>query len=195
MPPIAMIEKIEERLNQVVPRITSEGFLTGTGIGNEVAFYIFDYPANEEIRIREYLKFLDGHLSKTRPGLRVKHINLFEMAVETLAARGLLEKSFEKQKTEGDLALLKSLARLFEGTKLAAAFADRVNLSETDLILVSGMGSVYPIVRTHNLLSALQPKLGHTPLVVFYPGVYDGSYVRLFGKLKGPYYRAFKLVP
>ena len=89
----------------------------------------------------------------------------------------------------------RALERQFEGTKLAAAFAERVNPAETDIILVSGIGSVYPIVRTHNLLSALQPKLGHTPLVVFYPGVYDGQYVRLFGKLKGPYYRAFKLVP
>ena len=190
-----MIEKLEARLNQIIPRITSEGFLRGTGIGNEVAFYIFDYPADEEMRLREYLKFLAGHLAKTHPHLRVKHVNLFEMVIEALNARGFLERSFEKQKRDGDAALLKTLAPLFDGAKLAAAFAERVNPAETDLVLVSGVGSVYPIVRTHNLLSALQPKMGHTPLVVFYPGVYDGQSVRLFGKLKGPYYRAFKLVP
>ena len=190
-----MTDKLEDRLNQIIPRITSEGFLRGTGIGNEVAFYIFDYPADEEIRLREYLVFLEGHLAKKHPDLRVKHVNLFEMVIDSLIARGFLEKSFEKQKKDGDQALLKTLAPLFDGAKLSAAFAERVNPAETDLIVVSGIGSVYPIVRTHNLLSALQPKLGHTPLVVFYPGVYDGQYVRLFGKLKGPYYRAFKLVP
>jgi hypothetical protein len=190
-----MTEKFEERLNQIIPKITSEGFLRGKGLGNDVAFHIFDYPASEEHRMREYLEFLSGHIARTRPNLRVKHINLFQMVIESLEARGFLEKSFEKQKKEGDLALQRALERQFEGTKLAAAFAERVNPAETDIILVSGVGSVYPIVRTHNLLSALQPKLGHTPLVVFYPGVYDGQYVRLFGKLKGPYYRAFKLVP
>ena len=190
-----MTEKLEERLNQIIPKITSEGFLRGTGLGNDVAFHIFDYPASEETRMREYLEFLTGHIAKTHPDLRVKHINLFEMVIESLESRGFLEKSFEKQKKEGDQALQKALERQFEGTKLAAAFAERVNLTETDIILVSGIGSVYPIVRTHNLLSALQPKLGHTPLVVFYPGVYDGQYVRLFGKLQGPYYRAFTLVP
>ena len=190
-----MTEKLEERLNQIIPKITSEGFLNGTGLGNDVAFHIFDYPASEELRMREYVEFLTGHIAKTHPDLRVKHINLFEMVIESLESRGFLEKSFEKQKKEGDQALQKALERQFEGTKLAAAFAERVNPTETDIILVSGIGSVYPIVRTHNLLSALQPKLGHTPLVVFYPGVYDGQYVRLFGKLKGPYYRAFKLVP
>ena len=190
-----MTDKLEERLNQIIPRITSEGFLRGTGIGNEVAFYIFAYPQDEEIRLREYLAFLGGHLAKKHPDLRVKHVNLFKMVVDSLDARGFLEKSFEKQKKDGDQALLKTLAPLFDGAKLSAAFAEQVNPAETDLILVSGIGSVYPIVRTHNLLSALQPKLGNTPLVVFYPGVYDGQYVRLFGKLKGPYYRAFKLVP
>lgn len=190
-----MTEKLQERLNQIVPRITSDGFLRTTGIGNEVAFYIFDYPAEEELRVRDYLTFLTGHLAKKHPDIRVKHVNLFEMVVQSLEARGFLEKSFEKQKKDGDKALRDSLERQFDGAKLAAAFAERVNPDESDLILVSGIGSAYPIVRTHNLLSALQPKLGMTPLVVFYPGVYDGQYVRLFGKLQGPYYRAFKLVP
>jgi hypothetical protein len=189
-----MIEKLEERLNKIIPRITSEGFLRGGGIGNEVAFHIFDYPPDQEMRVREYLQFLRTHLDKAHPDLRVRHVNLFEMVIESLEARGFLEKSFEKQKKEGDKALLKTLAPLFDGPKLAAAFAARVNPSEADLILVSGVGSVFPIVRTHSLLSALQPILGATPLVVFYPGTYDGKYVRLFGKLQGPYYRAFKLV-
>jgi hypothetical protein len=190
-----MIEKLEERLNQILPKITSNGFLGGTGLGKDVAFHIFDYPASEEMRLRDYLTFLTGNLAKKHPGLRIKHVNLFDMVIEALEARGFLEKSYEKQKAQGDEALLKTLAPLFEGAKLAAAFAQRVDPAETDLILVSGIGSVYPIVRTHNLLSSLQPVLGQTPLVVFYPGVYDGKYVRLFGKLKGPYYRAFKLVP
>ncbi len=191
-----MIAKLEERLNQILPKITSDGFLSGRGNGNEVAFHIFDYPAEEEMRVREYLQFLRIHLDKVHPDLRVRHVNLFEMVITSLEARGFLEKSFEKQKKkDGDKALLKSLAPLFDGPKLAAAFAEQVNPSEADLILVSGVGSVFPIVRTHSLLSALQPIMGQTPLLVFYPGIYDGQYVRLFGKLQGPYYRAFKLIP
>ena len=190
-----MIEKLEERLNQIPQRITSEGFLRGTGIGNEVAFYIFDYPAEAELRMREYTTFLVGHLKKTHPALRVRHINLFELILRTLSGRGLLDRSFERQRKEGDAALQASLALQFEGPKLASAFVSEVNPKECDLVLVSGVGSVFPVVRTHSLLSALQSKMGRTPLLMFYPGVYDGQYVRLFGKLKGPYYRAFKLVP
>lgn len=190
-----MTEKLEERLNHIPQRITSEGFLRGTGIGNEVAFYIFDYPAEAELRIREYVTFLLGHLAKTHPALRVKHINLFELILRTLEKRDLLDRSFEKQRKDGDAALQSSLARQFEGPKLAAAFVAEVKPTESDLVLVTGVGSVFPVVRTHSLLSALQSEMGRTPLLMFYPGVYDGQYVRLFGKLRGPYYRAFKLVP
>jgi len=190
-----MTDKLQGRLNQILPTITSEAFLRAKGLGYDVAFHIFDYPASDELRVREHLTFLIGHLAKTRTDLRVAHVNLFEMVVSTLAARGFLEKSFEKQTKEGDQVLLKALAPMFESTKLSTAFAGCVHANETDLILVSGVGSAYPLVRTHNLLSALQPQLGSTPLVLFYPGTYDGQYVRLFGKLSGPYYRAFKLIP
>lgn len=190
-----MTDNLEDRLNQIPQRITSEGFLRGEGIGNEVAFYIFDYPAEAEVRVREYQAFLLTHLAKTNPSLRVRHVNLFELMLEMLEARGLLTRAFEMQKTKGDAALVKSLQPQFESRKLAEAFVAKVSPQDADLVLVSGVGSVFPLVRTHNLLAALQPIMGRTPLLMFYPGVYDGQYVRLFGQLQGPYYRAFKLIP
>jgi len=140
-----------------------------------------------------------GHLAKTQPTLRVAHINLFEFMIRKLEARGFLEKSFEMQKKDGDASLIKKLKGQFEGTKLSEYFVEEINPEEFNLVLITGVGNAFPIVRAHTLLSALQPKMKTTPLVMFYPGVYDGQYVRLFGKvmsdLKNPYYRAFKLVP
>lgn len=194
-----MIDKLEERLNRIPEKITSERFLCGKGNGNEIAFYIFDYPPEAEERMREYVIFLLGHLTKTHPTLRVKHLNLFEFMIRRLDQRGLLEKSYDRQRNGKDVALLKSLQGQFEGPKLAEAFVAEVNPPEQDLVVVTGVGNAFPVVRAHSLLSALQSKMGRTPLVMFYPGVYDGRYVRLFGRvmsdLKNPYYRAFQLVP
>ena len=103
------------------------------------------------------------------------------------------------QKKDGDASLIKRLKGQFEGPKLAEAFVAEVNPPEQDLVVVTGVGNAFPVVRAHSLLSALQSMMGRTPLVMFYPGVYDGRYVRLFGRvmsdLKNPYYRAFQLVP
>ena len=93
-----MIAKLEARLNQIPQRITSEGFLRGTGIGNEVAFYIFDYPPEAELKMREYINFLSIHLAKTHPALRIRHLNLFEFFIKSLEARGFLERAYAKQK-------------------------------------------------------------------------------------------------
>ena len=90
-------------------------------------------------------------------------------------------------------------------------FADYAQADSHDLVLVSGVGSVYPLVRTHSLLTNLHKIMGQTPLVMFYPGKYDQITLRLFGKLslsstpsrpspgktkkQEHYYRAFRLVP
>ena len=60
---------LTDRLNEILPKIMSDGFLSGSGIGNEIAFYIFDYPPEEELRIRDHIRFLLEHIPKQRPEL------------------------------------------------------------------------------------------------------------------------------
>lgn len=191
-----MSDTLTERLNKILPRITSDDFLSGKGIGNEIAFYIFDYPPEEELRVREHIAFLLDHIPKQKPGLRVKHVNLFDFVLDYLRSRNLLDKAVAMQREKGDDALLKALAGPLHENKLAGVFAEVVQPDQQDLVLVSGVGSVWPLLRSHTLLNNLHPVMGQTPLVMFYPGRYDGQSLRLFGKLKNNnYYRAFKLVP
>ena len=76
-----MSEVLQQRLNKVLPRIISDDFLSGSGIGNEIAFYIFDYPPEHELQVRDYLRILLEHIPKNKPDLRVKHVNLFDLRV------------------------------------------------------------------------------------------------------------------
>jgi hypothetical protein len=187
---------VEERLNQILPKITSDDFLSGSGIGNEIAFYIFDYPPEAELRVREHIDHLLIHIPKRKPTLKVKHINLFDLVIEYLNGRGLLDRSFTMQKEKGDSALLKAILAPLHESKIAAIFAEAAQPDRHDLVLASGVGSVFPIMRTHTLLNNLHPLMGLTPLVLFYPGRYDGQSLRLFGKLQSNnYYRAFRLIP
>ena len=190
-----MSDALSDRLNQVLPRITSDEFLAGKGLGNEIAFFIFDYPAEEELRIREHVSFLLEHIPKYKPGLRVKHINLFDLVIDHLKERNLLDRSLLMQKEKGDEALLKALGAPLHETKVAQVFVQAAQPDQHDLVLVSGVGSVWPLLRAHSLLNNLHHLMGNTPLVMFYPGRYDGQFLRLFQKLKNDnYYRAFKLV-
>ena len=191
-----MTDPLSKRLDQILPKLISEGFLSSRGIGNEIAFYVFDYPPEEELRIRKHIEFLVKHLPRHRKDLRIKHINLFDFAIGHLEQRELLGKALDLEREKGDRFLLRQLEKILHPSKFAPAFAEAAQPSRHDLVFVSGVGSVYPLLRTHALLNNLHSVMGQTPLILFYPGRYDGQSLRLFGKLKNDnYYRAFKLVP
>jgi hypothetical protein len=185
----------EQRLNRILGRIISDDFLHGRGLGNEIPFYAFDYPPEQELAVREHIAFLLEQIPKQRPNLRIAQVNLFDLIIQTLKARHFYDKALTKQRQQGDAALLKALAAPLDASKLAATLIDQVDPATKDLVLISGVGSAYPLLRTHNLLNNLHAGMGSTPLVLFYPGVYDGQSLRLFGLLQDkPYYRAFRLV-
>jgi hypothetical protein len=191
-----MSDALDERLNQILPRVIADDFLSGRGIGNEIAIYVFDYPPEAELRVRDSLRTLLDHLPKHRPGLRVQHVDLFDFVLDYLRSRKLLDKALQMQRDQGDAALKKALAGPLHESKLGVRFAEVVQPEQHDLVIVSGVGSVWPLLRSHALLNNLHAVMGQTPLVLFYPGRYDGQSLRLFGKLKNnSYYRAFRLVP
>jgi hypothetical protein len=191
-----MSDQLTERLNRILPKLISDELLTGSGLGNEIGFYVFDYPAEDELRVREHIQFLLDHLPKSKPGLRVKHVNLFDLVVEYLKSRNLLDRAIQMQRTQGDEAVFKALSAPLHESRLAQVFADAAQPGQHDLVLVSGVGSVWPLLRSHALLNNLHPVMGNTPLVMFYPGKYDQLTLQLFGILASKnYYRAFKLVP
>jgi hypothetical protein len=186
---------LNARLNKILDRVTSDEFLSGRGLGNEIPFYAFDYPPEDELAVREHVAFLLTQIPKKRASLRIKHINLLELIVAHLRARKLYDNSIQRQKVKGDDALLKFLKAPLDSTKIAKVFVDEAELDRHNMVFVTGVGSAYPMLRTHSLLNNLHTFMGSTPLVLFYPGVYDGQSLRLFGELKDkPYYRAFRLV-
>lgn len=190
-----MSDRLTERLNQVLPRVTSDEFLSGAGIGNEIAFYIFDYPPEDELRVRKHVGFLLEHIPKQKPGMRVKHLDLLEFVTNHLRSRNLLDKACKMLQEKGSAFVLQHLEKILDPEKLKIVFVEAARPDEHDLVIVSGVGSAYPMLRAHKLLNNLHSVMGRTPLVMFYPGRYDGQYLRLFGKLKNDhYYRAFKIV-
>jgi hypothetical protein len=189
-----MNEDLKSRLNKAIQRVQSKEFIESTGLGNEIAFYIFDYPPQDELKIREEIPHIAKQVKKKHPAIRIKTINLFEFLVGYLRERNLLDKAFALQKEKGDEALLKALKGPLNETKVAEVFVQAVQPDQHDLIFVYGIGSCYPMLRSHTLLNNLHMYFQNKPLVMFYPGTYDGQELKLFGKIKSNYYRAFRLV-
>ena len=190
-----MDQKLQNRLDQILPLITRDEFLRGEGRSNEIGFYIFEYPPEQELMVRQHVDFLLERI-KRHHGLKVVNVNLFELIVNHLKDRNLLERSIDLEQKKGPQELQKALKAPLKAENAIKLFTQQAKPQEMDLVFMTGVGNAWPLLRAHTLLNNLQPIMGDTPLITFYPGRYDGQHIQLFGKLKSnPYYRAFQLVP
>jgi hypothetical protein len=188
------MKALQSRLDLILERIENPRFLNNDGLGNEIGFWIFDYPAKQELVVRDYLTHLIDKLEKH--GHTFLTINIYEILVEMLASRGLLERTFSREQQTGVEAVRKTLSGPLSQKKIAEFIADKIKPESLDFVLLTGLGNAWPLVRGHELLSALQDVMGKTPLVLFYPGEYSGRDLHPFGMIESKnYYRAFKLVP
>lgn len=185
---------LKPRLDRIRERITSEEFLHGRGLGNEVPFYAFDYPPASEPQVNNHVDWLIDDLTR-KAGLSIGRVNLLELVVEQIKARGLYEKALAMEEARGVPALLNALKGSLEPRKMAEALLARFKDQRLDALILTGVGPAYPMVRTHSLLNNLQPLMGSTPVILFFPGRFSGQTLQLFGDLQEtPYYRAFRLV-
>jgi hypothetical protein len=191
-----MSTTFEERLNQALPRLASPDVLDNKGAGGEIGFWIFDYPPEREMEMRSWLsEVIEPGLRKQKPDLKFVTVDLFECVISLLEERGLLDKAFEMQLKKGDEALLTTLRSVLKEDRLAARIVEKSGATDLGLLIIKGVGAVFPMLRTHTLLSALHPHMRDTPLLMLYPGRYDGLSLKLFNKLGDDnYYRAFRLV-
>ena len=191
-----MTDDFRVRLNKIADRLSSDDLLTNKGLGNEIGFWIFDYPPEREMEVRTFIDsvLLPG-MSKRQPAVRVAVANLFALIIEMLEDRNLYKRVIDIQSKKGDAEALEALRPILKEDKFAARIASRIDFDQMDVLLLTGVGAAYPMLRSHTLLSALQANMKDKPLVMFYPGRYDGFSLRLFNKLDDDnYYRAFRLV-
>lgn len=182
---------IQERLNQIIPKIEEPSFLKNEGIGNEVGFYVFDYPPEDELNVRGFIPVVIKHFAQSGKA-KIVEVNLFDILLEALEARGKLDAVLKAEKKVSPEKLKKQVSPLVRKEVVAQKVFEAAG--DADVVFLSGVGSAFPLIRTHEILNNLHERLPDTPVVVFYPGVYTLQELVLFGLLDANYYRAFRLV-
>lgn len=186
--------KIRERLDLIIPKIGEAGFLDGRGLGNEVSFYIFDYNPKDELLVRDYTKLIRREFDKANSNIKIIEFDLYNLLLELSKEMDIFEGIFEMEASEGKDALYDALVEFCEDPSI---FMEKIKEESDshDLIFITGVGKVFPFLRSHTLLNNLMEKIHGKPLIMFYPGEYDELSLKLFGKLDdNNYYRAFRLI-
>lgn len=186
-------EEFDASCNLLRSRLQDQDFLANRGLGNEVGFHILCYDPARELQLRNYLQALVSDADAGRLPCHLIHKNLYDTMIQLCADKRILDRIPALEQRRGSAALLKQLAR----TASPEAFAQALNWEPHqpgDVLLLSGVGEVYPVLRVHALLDNMHVGFSDVPVVVAYPGRFNGQGFSLFGRLDdGHYYRAFEL--
>ena len=189
----------KERAEHLYRVIVSERFLTKQGLGNEVPFFICPYPARDGFSMVEDRADLierAGHA-----GVTVLDLSLYDMSLGILKERGILDEILALEPDTGKAELRELLQGVLDVHEhLIPKIAEAIERDPHDLIFLSGVGEVYPYIRSHNVLNNLQSTAKDKPTILFFPGSYThssatGGSLDLFGQLHDDkYYRAFNIL-
>jgi hypothetical protein len=108
----------------------------------------------------------------------------------------LIEREAEKPKDN----FLKTLQNVTDPKdSLVPKITEELLTHRPQVLVITGVGLVFPYLRSHRVLENLQSVTKQTPTVMFFPGDYawvegKGSYLKLFGSLADDrYYRAHNI--
>jgi hypothetical protein len=176
--------------------LSGKRFLQMEGLSNEVPFFIYPYAPEASLAVAQAKKRIKTKLS-TQHGITVREVNLYDLSVEILKERGVWERVL-KVEPDQDKDDFRELLQGMLDPQLHIAPAIRAKIEDDafDIFFLTGIGEVFPYIRSHNVLNNLQSVVTGKPMLMFFPGRYEqsdtlGSSLVLFGRLKDDqYYRA-----
>lgn len=184
---------LNDRLRLISERIKEDKFIEGRGLGNEISFYIFDYDPKDELAVRDYVASLHKEFQGGLYNRTIIEFDLYKMLIEITKEKRIFDRIPEMETRQGKDALFKAMTTFAKPDMFLAKIKEQIG--DHNVVLLTGVGKVYPFVRSHNILNNLQEVLDKTPVIMFFPGEYDGQSLQLFSKFKDDnYYRAFRLV-
>lgn len=188
----------KDRFDHLLRVISSDRFLKKQGLGNEVPFFICPYPAEEAQGMETLRASLVKQLENR--GVRVFEINLYDLSISLLHNRGIWDDVLAVEPSIGKDELKELLQGVLDPeTHLIPEIGALLEKQQFDVLFLSGVGEVYPYIRSHNVLNNLQSTAKEKPTVMFFPGKYTqsldtGASLDLFGILHDDkYYRAFDI--
>lgn len=188
---VETMSNIINQLNEVKKRFSDEVFLSNKGLSNEVGIHVFCYNPKEEMLVSGFFSDLIQSENQT---FRLKECDLYRIFLQICEEKRILKSIPAMEKKKGSDYLLKQLQKAISPED----FVEKMKYEPHeygDILLITGVGKVYPFMRSHNILDNLQHIFSDIPVVMLYPGTYNGQALSLFDEFHdGNYYRAFNMI-
>lgn len=185
------MSEISTKLSAITARLSDEAFLSNKGLSNEVGIHVFCYNPSDEMAVQAYFARLK---TQSNVPFRLIECDLYEIFLQICTEKHILGGVANMETRKGKDYLLAQLQKVAP----AEAFVDKMAYQphmHGDVLLITGVGKVYPFMRSHKILDNIQHIFSDIPVLMLYPGEFNGQDLSLFCELAdGHYYRAFNLV-
>lgn len=89
-------------------------FRQNKGLGNEVGYYVFHYPAEKELIVRERIAYMKTKNSKANDGFELMVHDLYDIIIDILEQESFMEQCFQFEKKKGFDRIVKSVRNLLQ---------------------------------------------------------------------------------
>ena len=183
---------IKQELDRIKNRISDPNFLSNRGLSNEVGIHVFCYDPKDEIIVQDYIKRLKNEANTP---YRIIECDLYEIFLSLLEDKRVLRSVSSLEDKRGKDYLLSQLQKITTPEALLARMDYSPHIKGQDVLFMTGIGKIHPFMRAHKMLDSMQHLFEDIPIVMFYPGSFNGQTLILFNEfLDGNYYRAFNLL-
>lgn len=183
---------IKARLDRLKAKIQTDDFLLGKGLSNEVNIWMFCYDTDEEMIVQH---FIDNLVTAQDLKCNVRNCNLYKIFLSICEDKRILASIPRMEEKKGKDFLLNQLHSIATENAFINKMRYEPQTRGKDVMILSGVGDVFPFMRVHSLLEAMQPHFSDIPILVLYPGKFEDAQLKLFNKLKpNSYYRAFNII-
>lgn len=186
-------EQLHKKFEHIYEVTSSSIFLSMEALGGEVPFWISAYNPTQETEVNTEIHNLNKKLRNN--GINPCLVNLFELSIQLVKKHIGLDKMLKVEKRKSKKKFKKALQSTINiHDRLIPAIKNKVKSEDHDLLMVHGVGATYPFIRSHTVLNNLQSTVKEIPTLMFFPGIFNGESLELFGLLKDDnYYRAFNI--
>lgn len=188
---------LNKRLDEMEAAIKKPSFRTSSGRANEVNYWIFDYPPERELEVRERIEYMKNKNSKGTDDFELVVFDLYDIIIDYLEEKNFMDKCFQFEQKKGLHRITKAVNNSMKINDDDSFIVQYIkdHTPENAVVFLTGVGKCYPILRSHKVLNNLHQAFVRVPVVMFFPGTYNEQELILFNEIKDDnYYRAFKLV-
>lgn len=188
---------LNERLDEMETAIRKPSFRASSGKANEVNYWIFDYPPERELEVRERIEYMKNKNSKGTDDFELVVFDLYDIIIDYLEEKNFMDKCFQFEQKKGLDRITKAVNNSMKINDDDSFIVQYIkdHTPENAVVFLTGVGKCYPILRSHKVLNNLHQAFVRVPVVMFFPGTYNEQELILFNEIKDDnYYRAFKLV-